>query len=88
MKNKNDPKKSRKNIISQSVNSSFSKSSFIELRDGTIKRIRHKQSYKDLFLEKRNFVPTECLIPKEEMGHIHPCIKIEIHLFQVQKKIL
>jgi hypothetical protein len=68
MKNKNDPKKSRKNIISQSVNSSFSKSSFIELRDGTIKRIRHKQSYKDLFLEKRNFVPTEMPHSKRRDG--------------------
>ena len=68
MKNKNDPKKSRKNIISQSVNSSFSKSSFIELRDGTIKRIRHKQSYKDLFLEKQNFVPTEMPHSKRRDG--------------------
>ena len=48
----------RKNQISQSANVSFNKSSFLELKDGTIKRIRQKQSYKDLFLEKQNFVPT------------------------------
>ena len=74
MKNKNEPKSttanvsSRKSIISQSVNSSFSKSSFIELRDGSIKRIRHKQSYKDLFLEKQNFVPTEMPHSKRRDG--------------------
>ena len=74
MKNKNEPKSttanvsSRKSIISQSVNSSFSKSSFIELRDGSIKRIRHKQSYKDLFLEKLNFVPTEMPHSKRRDG--------------------
>ena len=59
---------SRKNIISHSVNSSFNKSSFIELKDGSIKRIRHKQSYKDLFLEKLNFVPTEMPHSKRRDG--------------------
>ena len=34
-------------------------SSFITLPNGTVKRKRHKATYKDIYLEQFNFVPTE-----------------------------
>ena len=43
-----------------SASFSFNNStSFIQCPDGSVKRRRHKSSYKDLYLEKLNFVPTQ-----------------------------
>lgn len=49
-------KQPKKLSASYSLNNS---SSFIQCPDGTIKRKRHKSSYKDIYLEKLNFVPTQ-----------------------------
>ena len=60
MKSKRKSTKSCTNLHhSSSTNSSFSNSSFIKLKDGTVKRIRNKSSYKDIYLEKLNFIPVE-----------------------------
>lgn len=53
----NSAKKQPRNLsTSYTMNNS---SSFITLPNGTVKRKRHKATYKDIYLEQFNFVPTE-----------------------------
>ena len=61
--NKNLNKKNlRLNKSSQSLNQNSN--SFIVLKDGTIKRRRHKLSYKEIYLDKLNYVPIEIHLRK------------------------
>ena len=60
-------KQPKKLSVSYSLNNS---SSFIQCPDGTIKRKRHKSSYKDIYLEKLNFIPTQMPIGKrKDLGY-------------------
>ena len=53
----NSSKKQPRNLsTSYTMNNS---SSFITLPNGTVKRKRHKATYKDIYLEQFNFIPTE-----------------------------
>ena len=53
---KSKSKTSKSFVQTLSMNNS---SSFIQCPDGTIKRRRRKQSYKDIYLERLNFIPTQ-----------------------------
>ena len=60
IKNIPNRRKLRTNTEPHSLNSSSNQSlSFIQCGDGTIKRIRNKTSYKEIYLERLNYNPTE-----------------------------
>ena len=60
IKNISNMRKLRTNTEPHSLNSSSNHSlSFIQCGDGTIKRIRNKTSYKEIYLERLNYNPTD-----------------------------
>ena len=66
VKNISKLKKKKSNSENESLNTSSSHSlSFIQCGDGTLKRIRNKTSYKEIYLEHLNFTPNEIPFYKE-----------------------
>lgn len=63
--------KKQNKILSKSFvsNQRMNSSSFTKLPDGSVKRKRQKASYKDIYLEKQNFIPTQMPLSKQRNGN-------------------